>query len=121
MIIVMKKGSSREDLAQVTRAVETLGLKAHVLPGASRTAVAVSGNTEALDPDLFERLRGVASATAVTPPFKLASREFKPEDTVIRVGSRAVGDGGLFVIAGPCAVESADQIMETAVELKRAG
>jgi 3-deoxy-7-phosphoheptulonate synthase len=121
MVIVMKKGSSREDLAQVARAVEALGFRAHILPGVERTAVGVTGNTGPLDPDLFERLPGVASAIPVSQPFKLASREMKPEDSVIRIGSRAVGDGGLFVIAGPCAVETADQITETARTLKSAG
>jgi len=121
MVIVMKKGSSREDLARVARAVEALGFRAHVLAGVHRTAIGITGNPGPLDPDSFERLPGVARAIPVTQPFKLASREMKPEDTVIRLGSRTIGDGGLFVIAGPCAVETPDQIMETARAMKRAG
>jgi len=121
MVIVMKKGSSREDLARVAHAVETLGFRAHVLAGVHRTAIGVTGNPGPLDPDAFERLPGVARAIPVTQPFKLASREMKPEDTVIRVGSRTIGDGGLFVIAGPCAVETPEQILETARAMKRAG
>jgi len=121
MVIVMKKGCTREDLARVTSAVEDLGLRAHVLPGVDRTAIGVTGNPGPLDPDAFERLPGVARAIPVSQPFKLASREMNPNDTVVRVGKRAIGDGGLFVIAGPCAVENADQIMETALAMKSAG
>jgi len=121
MVIVMKKGSSREDLARVARAVEALGFRAHVLAGVHRTAIGITGNPGPLDPDSFERLPGVARAIPVTQPFKLASREMKPDDTVIRLGSRSIGDGGLFVIAGPCAVENSDQIVETARAMKRAG
>jgi 3-deoxy-7-phosphoheptulonate synthase len=121
MVIVMKKGSSREDLARVAREVEELGFRAHVLPGLDRTVVGVTGNSDPLDPDTFERLPGVARAIPTSHPFKLASRETKPGDTVVRVGSRTIGDGGLFVIAGPCAVENGDQIVETARLMKSAG
>jgi 3-deoxy-7-phosphoheptulonate synthase len=121
MVIVMKKGCSREDLARVTRAVEALGFRPHVLPGVDRTAIGITGNLGPLDPDAFERLPGVARAIPVTQPFKLASREMKPEDTVVRLGSRTIGDGRLFVIAGPCAVETGEQILETARRMKLAG
>jgi len=121
MVIVMKKGSSREDLARVTRAIEQLGFCSHALPGLERTVVGITGNHGPLDSDTFERLPGVARAIPVTLPFKLASRELKPEDTVVRVGSRSIGGEGLFVIAGPCAVETADQILEAARLLKLAG
>jgi len=121
MVIVMKKESSREDLARVCRSVEELGFRPHTLVGVHRTAVGVTGNPGPVDPDLFERLPGVARAIPVSQPFKLASREMKPENTVIRVGSRSIGDGGLFVIAGPCAVENADQILATARAMKAAG
>ena len=121
MVIVMKKGSSREDLARVAQAVESLGFHPHVLPGAERTAIGITGNAGPLDPDAFERLPGVARAIPVSQPFKLASREMKPEDTVVRLGPRSIGDGHLFVIAGPCAVETGDQILETARLMKLAG
>ena len=121
MVIVMKKGSSREDLARVARAVEALGFRPHILPGVDRTAIGITGNIGPLDPDAFERLAGVARAIPVAQPFKLASREMKPEDTVVRLGSRAIGDGRLFVIAGPCAVETGEQILETARLMKQIG
>jgi 3-deoxy-7-phosphoheptulonate synthase len=121
MVIVMKKGSSREDLARVARAVEDLGFRAHILPGVERTAIGITGNPGPLDPDAFGRLPGVARAIPVSQPFKLASREMKPEDTVVHLGPSAIGDGRLFVIAGPCAVETGDQILETARLMKLAG
>jgi 3-deoxy-7-phosphoheptulonate synthase len=121
MVIVMKKGSSREDLARVAQAIEALGFQAHVLPGIERTAIGVTGNVNPLDPDAFERLPGVARAIPISQPFKLASREMKPEDSVLTVGSRTIGGGGLFVIAGPCAVESGDRLLETARLMKLAG
>lgn len=121
MVIVMNKGSSREELARVTRAVEQLGFHPHVLPGIERTVVAVTGNPGPLDPDAFERLPGVARAIPIGQPLVLASRETKPDDTVVRVGSKVIGGGGLFVIAGPCAVETDDQIIETARLMKLAG
>jgi 3-deoxy-7-phosphoheptulonate synthase len=121
MVIVMKKGSSREDLARVARVVENLGFDAHVLPGVERSVIGITGNPDPLDPDAFERLPGVARAIPITQPFKLASRELKPEDTVVKLGSRTIGGGGLFVIAGPCAVETGDQILETARLMTLAG
>jgi 3-deoxy-7-phosphoheptulonate synthase len=121
MVIVMKKGCSREDLARVARAVEALGFRPHVLPGVERTAIGITGNPGPLDPDAFERLPGVARAIPITQPFKLASREMQVEDTLVHVGARTIGDGRLFVIAGPCAVETAEQIVETARLMKLAG
>ena len=121
MVIVMKKGSSREDLARVVRAVEQLGFHPHVIPGMEKPTIGVTGHAGPLDPDTFERLPGVARAISISQPFRLASRETKPDDTAVRIGSKSIGGGGLFVIAGPCAVETGDQILESARLLKRAG
>lgn len=121
MLIVMKKGSSREDLARVERAVEDLGLRPHVLPGAERTAVAVTGNAGPLDPAPFEALPGVAQAVPITRPYKLAGNEARSEPTRVRIGAGTLGGEGFFVVAGPCAVESDDQILATAHLLKAAG
>lgn len=121
MVIIMEKGSSREDLARIARAVHNLGFRAHVLPGADGAAIGVTGNRDALDPDLFERLPGVARAIPVRQPFKLASREMKPDDTVVRLGALTIGDGGLVIIGGPCAVESEDHLLQSAEVLKLAG
>jgi 3-deoxy-7-phosphoheptulonate synthase len=91
------------------------------MQGVDRTVIGVSRSADPLDPDTFERLPGVARVVPVSHPFKLASREWKPEDTIVRVGSRTVGGGGLFVIAGPCAVETEEQVLETARLMKAAG
>lgn len=121
MIIVMKNGSSREDLARVARKVEALGFHPHVFPGDAFAAIGVTGNPAPLDPDLFERLPGVVRAIPISQPFMLASRDRKPGDTVVRVGRRSIGGDGLFVVAGPCAVESEEQIVNVARALKLAG
>jgi 3-deoxy-7-phosphoheptulonate synthase len=121
MLIVMKKGSTGEDLARVVRSVEALGLRAHVIPGAERSAVGVTGNTAPIDPGVFEGLPGVAQAIPVSRPWKLAGREFRPEDTRIRLGGRTIGGGDLFVIAGPCAVENEDQLLAVAQLVRAAG
>src|SRR5262245_30925070 len=122
MLIAMKLGSTRDDLARVCRTVEDLGFHAHVLAGAQRTAVAISGNPGPLDPALFERLPGVAEAIPVRAPWTLAGREAHPEDTVVRVGSARIGSGlSPFLVAGPCAVESEEQILSVARALKDAG
>ena len=122
MLIAMKQGSTRDDLARVCRAVEDLGFHAHVLTGSQRTAVAITGNPGPIDPTLFEALPGVAEAIAVTRPWTRAGRDAHPEDTVIRIGNARIGSGsGPFVVAGPCAVESEEQILSVARILKDAG
>ena len=122
MLIVMKKGTTQVELDRVTQTVQTLGFRAHVLPGADRTAIGVTGTTTVLDPARFENLPGVAQVIPIGPAFRLASRETKPDDTVVRLGARTLGLGhGAFVIAGPCAVEQEDQVLEIARLMKAAG
>ena len=121
MLIVMKKGSTREDLARVAAAVEALGLEPHVLPGAVHTVVGITGNTSPLDPARFEGFPGVARAITVSRPFKLAAREERGADTRIPLGARTIGGGGVFVVAGPCAVESEEQLLATARAVKASG
>ncbi len=121
MLVVMKKGSTPEDLERVVRRIHELGFRAHAMPGAERTAVGITGNSGPLDPALFEMLPGVAEAVPVTRPYKLVSLEVKPEPTVIRVGPIEVGGGSFTVIAGPCAVENEEQLLRTARMVKAAG
>src|SRR5262245_31614243 len=106
MLIVMKKGSTREDLARVAAAVEALGLQPHILPGTTHTVVGITGNAQPLDAARFEGLPGVSRAIAVSRPYRLAARDEHPDDTRIPLGARTIGGGGLFVVAGPCAVET---------------
>jgi 3-deoxy-7-phosphoheptulonate synthase len=121
MLIVMKKGSTREDLARVAGLVEGMGLTPHVLQGSAQTIVEVTGQTAPLDPGSFESLPGVARAVPVGRPFPRAARESRAQETRIALGGRTIGGGGVFVIAGPCAVESEEQLLRTAHRVKDAG
>ena len=121
MLIVMKKGSAPEDLDRVLRLIEELGYKGHAIPGSERTAVGITGNSGPLDPALFEVLPGVVQALPVTQPYKLVSREIKPENTVVHVGPLQLGGGNFSIIAGPCAVEGEEQILSLARILKDHG
>jgi 3-deoxy-7-phosphoheptulonate synthase len=121
VLIVMKKGSSPQDLERVLRVIEGLGYRGHPIPGAERLAVGITGNSGPLDPTPFEVLPGVAQALPVTLPYKLVSREVKPEDTHVAVGALRIGGGSFTIIAGPCAVESEEQILPLAHALKSSG
>ncbi|HZY02885.1 MAG TPA: 3-deoxy-7-phosphoheptulonate synthase, partial [Anaeromyxobacteraceae bacterium] len=91
------------------------------IPGAQRVAIGITGNKGALDPALFEGMPGVRDAIRVSQPWKLVSREVKEEDTVLDVGGARLGGGRLAVIAGPCSVESEEQILEAAHAVRKAG
>jgi 3-deoxy-7-phosphoheptulonate synthase len=121
MLIVMAIGATREDVARVTAQIEALGLKPHPIPGAQRVAIGITGNRSALEPAIFENLPGVLEVIPVSHPYKLVSREAKPEDSVIRVGDVAVGGGNFVVVAGPCSVENRDQTLTIAKAVKAAG
>jgi len=114
MLIVMKSDATEADIGRVVEAIEALGLKAHPMPGAQRTAVGVTGNTGAVEASPFADLPGVAECVRVTKPYKLVSRELRPEKTVIRVGAAEVGGAELAIMGGVCAVESYEQTMVTA-------
>ena len=121
MLVVMKPHATPAEVEAVVERVRSLGLTPHPIPGAQRVAIGITGNKGALDPALFEGLPGVRDAMRVSQPFKLVSREVKEEDTVIDVGGVRLGGGRLAVMAGPCSVESKDQILEAAHAVKRAG
>ena len=121
MLIVMQAGATDEQIAAVVRKVEQLGFRAHVIPGAQRTAIGITGNSGPLDPGLFEGMPGVIEAVPVSKPYKLVSREIKPEKTVVRVGEATIGGDELAIIAGPCAVESYEQTMTVAEWASRLG
>ena len=121
MLVVMRALASEGDIARVCAKIETLGFRPHVMPGAQRTAVGITGNPGPVDPAEFEGLPGVAEAIRVSKPYKLVSREVKPDDTVVRIGGVPVGAGGLTLIAGPCSVESREQIFAAARAVKAGG
>jgi 3-deoxy-7-phosphoheptulonate synthase len=126
MLILMRPDATPADVEGVTARVRELGLQAHPIPGAQRVAIGITGNPGAIDPAAFSHLAGVAEAVPVSKPFKLVSREMKPDSTVIEVplatgGKACLGGGRFAVIAGPCAVEGREQILGTARAVAAAG
>jgi 3-deoxy-7-phosphoheptulonate synthase len=123
MLVVMKAHATPEQIQAVCDAIAQLGFRAHPLPGAERTAVGITGNQGEVDRGNFEALPGVAEVIRVTKPYKLASRDVKEEDTVIRFpGTDAViGGSGLAIIAGPCSVESREQAFAIAEQVAASG
>jgi 3-deoxy-7-phosphoheptulonate synthase len=121
MLIVMDASASAEDVRRVVETVRSLGLNAHPIPGAQRTAIGITGNRGAVEPAAFENLPGVAEVIPVSAPYKLVSREAKRENSVVSVGGVLVGGPRLAVVAGPCAIESEEQAIETGVRVREAG
>src|ERR1700730_17078187 len=114
MLIVMNASATKGEIDGVVRVIETLGFRAHVMPGAMRTAIGVTGNQGAVDLSHFENLPGVAAAIRVNKPYKLITLDLRPDRTVVDVGSAKIGDGSLAVIAGPCSIESSKQAFSVA-------
>jgi len=114
MLIVMGPEATKTQIEEVLQVIRSLGYKPHPMPGATRTAIGITGNPGAIDPAHFENLPGVAEAIRVSKPYKLVSRDLKPEDTVVRLGDASIGGSQPAIIAGPCAVESHQQTMEIA-------
>jgi 3-deoxy-7-phosphoheptulonate synthase len=121
MLVVMKQGATADEIRGVVEAVEARGYKAHPIPGAQRTAIGITGNRGAVEAPVFETLPGVLEVIPVSHAYKLVSREVKPEDTVVDVGGVPVGGPTLAVVAGPCAVESREQVLTVARAVKAAG
>ena len=121
MLILMKADASKEDVAAVEKKIRELGFQPNDIPGATRLAIGVTGNQGPVDPGIFTVMSGVADAVPVSKPWKLVSREVKPNDTFIKIGDAQIGGGRFGVIAGPCAVESKEQVDTAAVAVKAAG
>jgi 3-deoxy-7-phosphoheptulonate synthase len=121
MLIVMRQDASQKQVDEVVRAVESKGCKARSIPGGDRVSIAVLFNKEALDEAWFQDLPGVKQAIAVTRPYKLVSRETKPDGTRIQVGNVTIGAGRMVIMAGPCAVESESRAMAIAESVKKSG
>jgi 3-deoxy-7-phosphoheptulonate synthase len=121
MLIVMDAAATAEDVRRVVDTVVGLGLQAHPIPGAQRTAIGITGNRGSVDSGSFENLPGVAEVIPVSAPYKLVSREAKRENTVVSVGGVPVGGERLAIVAGPCAVESEAQAVEIGRRVKAAG
>jgi len=121
MLILMHKDATRRQIEAVCSHVKQSGLSPHEIPGSIRMAIGITGNQGALSPEQFAHLDGVAECVPVSKPYKLVSREVKPESTVVDIRGVKVGDGSLSVIAGPCSVESRDQVFRTAEAVVNSG
>ena len=114
MLIVMKADATDAQVRAVERVIQDLGFKPHTMPGATRTAIGITGNQGAVDPTHFETMPGVAEAIRVSKPYKLITLDLRPEKTVVRVGDAAIGGDEFTIIAGPCAIESRNQAFAVA-------
>src|SRR5580658_1209952 len=121
VLIVMRAQATEQEIALVCARIQSLGFRAHVMPGAERTAVGITGNHGPVPAEEFEGLPGVAEAIPVSKPYKLVSREVKPDNTVVDIAGVLVGGAELALCAGPCSVESREQILESARAVKAAG
>ncbi|HEX4545065.1 MAG TPA: 3-deoxy-7-phosphoheptulonate synthase [Candidatus Acidoferrum sp.] len=125
MLVVMQSHATEEQIRAVCARIESLGLKAHPMPGANRTAIGITGNKDAVDLGVLESLPGVTECIPVSKPYKLVSRETKEEDTILRIptpsGDVLVGGRHIALVAGPCAVESEEQCLAIASRVKQSG
>ncbi|HXL24513.1 MAG TPA: 3-deoxy-7-phosphoheptulonate synthase [Chthoniobacterales bacterium] len=118
----MNASAGKGEIDNVVRVVESLGFRAHVMPGANRTAIGVTGNQGAVDLSHFENLPGVSEAIRVTKPYKLITLDLRPDRTIVDLGDGArIGDGSLAIIAGPCAIENSKQAFAIADVVQRSG
>ena len=121
MIIVMQSKATGDQVGAVVHRIEDVGLKPHVSKGEFRTIIGAIGDETLLRPEFFAGMTGVESVMPIMKPYKLASRDFHAEDTIIKIGPVRVGGTALAVIAGPCGIESAGQFRETALAVRKAG
>ncbi len=121
MLIVMKRDATTDDVARVKEKIAALGYKAHEIPGSLRVAIGITGNRGKISPEIFTTMSGVDEAIPVTKPYKLVGRDARPENSEINVAGEVIGGRELAVIAGPCSVESWDQLIRTARAVRDAG
>jgi 3-deoxy-7-phosphoheptulonate synthase len=121
MLVVMHSDADERQVAAVLDAIRQLNLTPHPLPGATRVAIGITGNTGAVDPRPLELLPGVKELIRVTKPYKLASREMHAADTIVKTPQTAIGPGTFTLIAGPCSVENEAMILRTAEHLMNRG
>uniref|UniRef100_A0A7V0Z799 3-deoxy-7-phosphoheptulonate synthase n=1 Tax=candidate division WOR-3 bacterium TaxID=2052148 RepID=A0A7V0Z799_UNCW3 len=121
MLVVMHKDATDEQIKNVCKSIKEMGLTPHPIKGAQRVAIGITGNKDMVDKNRLEGLDGVIDVIIVTKPYKLTSREMKPDDTKIMVGNAIIGDRKPVIIAGPCAVESEMQTIKIARAVKNSG
>jgi 3-deoxy-7-phosphoheptulonate synthase len=123
MLVVMKAHASEEQVRAVCERIESLGYRAHPIPGAQRTAIGITGNRATVEPGSLEEMSGVQEVIAVSKPYKLVSRDVKEDDTVIRFAGTDASFGGrdLGIVGGPCSIESPEQAFTVAERVAKAG
>src|SRR5438034_310034 len=121
MLIVMKPSVTARDIDAIVNVVEAIGLRAHPMPGATRTAIGITGNQSPIDCRRFENLPGVAEVIRVTKPYKLITLDLRPEKTIVQIDGATIGGSEFAIIAGPCAIESREQAFAVAEAVKLSG
>lgn len=121
MIIIMKHGATTEQVGNITQYIERWGCKPHISAGAETTIIGVIGDVRRVDRDQIALMDGVESTVRILRPYKLVGRDFHPMNTLVNVNGVVVGGEKVVVMAGPCAVESREQLIETAWAVKNAG
>src|SRR6185436_8778368 len=121
MLIVMKSDATEGQVKAVLRVIEELGYRGHPMPGASRTAIGITGNPGAVDPSHFENLPGVSEAVRVSKTYKLVTLDLRSDKTIVQAGDATIGGEELAIIAGPCAIESREQAFTVAEAVRRSG
>ena len=121
MIVVMNPGTGEKEIARVTDKLKTMGYGVHLSTGENRTVIGVIGQRREEVAQMMEAMPEVEKVVFISRPFKLAGREFHPEDTVIKIGDLSIGGAELVVMAGPCAIEDEEQLIQAAEAVKKAG
>jgi 3-deoxy-7-phosphoheptulonate synthase len=121
MIVVMRSGAAKETVQAVVERISELGFRAHLSVGQERTIIGVIGDERPVNESVFRLMDGVEKVVRILKPYKLASRDFHPADTVVPINGTAIGGHGVVIMAGPCAIESREQLLETAHAVKEAG
>jgi len=121
MIIVMKARATENEINAVAKKIESLGLKPHLSKGVERTIIGAIGDERLIKQEQFEIIAGVENVIPILKPYKLVSKEFKSEPSIIKVHGVEIGGKEIVVMAGPCAVETEDQLINTAIKVKESG
>src|SRR5438034_9398619 len=121
MLIVMKSNATESEIDGVVNVVEAVGLRAHRMPGATGTAIGITGNHGPIDGRRFENLLGVAEVFRVTKPYKLITLDLRPEKTIVQIDGATIGGSEVAIIAGPCAIDSREQAFAVSEAVKLSG
>jgi len=121
MFLTLKPGTTKQGIEELVKKIEELGFQAHISKGAERTVIGVIGENAIAAKEVFEGFFTVESITPISKPYKLVSREFKKENTIVKIGNVTIGGKDIVVMAGPCSVEKEDLLLSIASNVKKAG